>query len=245
MVKLTVDLIQMAQQRVNPVRDRELVLRSFKIPLLENLGATLNQFDTLDFSDNEIRKVDGFPLLPRLKCIIINNNRVVRIGTELHETVPNLETIILTNNCLQELADLQPLSRLEHLQYLSLLGNPVVTRPHYRLFVIHLLPSLRVLDFRRVRLAEKQRAAKLFSTKQKQQKPQAVSTFVPGEKPRGAVPQEEESESTRATAEQTRLLKQAIARATSLQEIEHLHQVLRSGVVPDAQLLKKLAIGQD
>ena len=36
-----------------------------------------DQFDTIDLSDNEIRKVDGFPLLRRLKNLLLNNNRVV------------------------------------------------------------------------------------------------------------------------------------------------------------------------
>ena len=48
----------------------------YKIPLIENLGATLNQFDTIDFSDNEIRKVDNFPYLPRIKSLLLNSNRI-------------------------------------------------------------------------------------------------------------------------------------------------------------------------
>ena len=36
-----------------------------------------DQFDTIDMSDNEIRKVDGFPLLKRLKTLFFNNNRIV------------------------------------------------------------------------------------------------------------------------------------------------------------------------
>lgn len=48
----------------------------YKIPVLENLGATLDQFDTVDFSDNEVRKLDGFPLLKRLKTLLMNNNRI-------------------------------------------------------------------------------------------------------------------------------------------------------------------------
>jgi len=35
-----------------------------------------DQFDTLELSDNDVRKLDGFPLLRRLKCLILNNNRV-------------------------------------------------------------------------------------------------------------------------------------------------------------------------
>ena len=38
-----------------------------------------DQFDTIDLSDNEIRKVDGFPLLKRLKTLFLNNNRIVLV----------------------------------------------------------------------------------------------------------------------------------------------------------------------
>lgn len=53
------------------------VFLGYKIPVLENLGATLDQFDTIDMSDNDIRKLDGFPLLKRLKSMLLNNNRIV------------------------------------------------------------------------------------------------------------------------------------------------------------------------
>lgn len=49
----------------------------YRIPEIENLGATGDQFDTIDFSDNDIRKLDGFPYLKRLKCLLLNNNRIV------------------------------------------------------------------------------------------------------------------------------------------------------------------------
>lgn len=49
----------------------------YKIPLIENTGATLDQFDTIDFSDNDIRKIDGFAYLKRLKNLIFNNNAIV------------------------------------------------------------------------------------------------------------------------------------------------------------------------
>ena len=76
MVKLTPDLIANAAQYVNAVKDRELDLRGYKIPMLENLGTTLDQFDTIDFSDNELRKIENIPYLPRLKCLMFNNNRI-------------------------------------------------------------------------------------------------------------------------------------------------------------------------
>jgi len=80
MVKMTAEIIQQSYQYTNPIRERELDLRGYKIPVIENLGATLDQFDTIDFSDNDIRKLDGFPLLRRLKSIMLNNNRILYIN---------------------------------------------------------------------------------------------------------------------------------------------------------------------
>ena len=42
-----------------------------------------NQFDSIDLSDNEIVKLEGFPLLPRMKTILLNNNRITRISKNL------------------------------------------------------------------------------------------------------------------------------------------------------------------
>ena len=50
--------------------------KGYKIGLIENLGATLNQFDTIDFSDNDIRRMDGFPLLTKLKSLLFSNNKI-------------------------------------------------------------------------------------------------------------------------------------------------------------------------
>ena len=65
-----------------------------------------DQFDTVDFSDNDIRKLEGFPYLRRLKTIIVNNNRICRIATNLEESIPNLEWLVLTNNALEELVSI-------------------------------------------------------------------------------------------------------------------------------------------
>lgn len=35
----------------------------------------------IDLSDNEITKLEGFPLLKRLHTLFLNNNRINRIGT--------------------------------------------------------------------------------------------------------------------------------------------------------------------
>lgn len=42
-----------------------------------------NQFDSIDLSDNAIMILEGFPQLPRLKSLYLNNNRIIRVGRNL------------------------------------------------------------------------------------------------------------------------------------------------------------------
>ncbi len=50
---------------------------------IENLGATQNQFDSMDLSDNAVIILEGFTKLPRLKTLLLSNNRVTRIARKL------------------------------------------------------------------------------------------------------------------------------------------------------------------
>jgi len=65
--------------------------------------------------------------------------------------VPNLQTLVLTNNNICELGDLEPLKEVKHLKYISLLGNPVSEKKWYREWLAWRIPGLRVLDFQRIR----------------------------------------------------------------------------------------------
>ena len=57
-MRITPDLVAQSPQFTNPLNDREIKLRAYKIPAVENLGATQDQFDVIDLSDNEIRKLE-------------------------------------------------------------------------------------------------------------------------------------------------------------------------------------------
>ncbi|BFY99365.1 hypothetical protein BsWGS_02405 [Bradybaena similaris] len=237
MVRLTAQLINMSAQKHNPVRDWELDLRGYRIPVIENLGATLDQFDTIDFTDNDIRKLDKFPLLKRLKHVLLSNNRIVRISDNLQENLPSLESLILTNNSLKELSDIDPLSTITTLKYLSLLGNPVAAKKNYRYYVIHKIPSLRVLDFSRVKQKDKEAASKMFKKKKSQpQLPTAsgdkakTKTFTPGEKLTPAKPVPPPPPGT--PKQDLAAIRKAIANAKTLEEIDRLNQLLKSGQIP-------------
>ena len=49
--------------------------------MIENLGATFDMYDAIDLSDNHIRKLDGFPMLPRLSTLYLNNNKIWLVVT--------------------------------------------------------------------------------------------------------------------------------------------------------------------
>ena len=230
-MRLTVDLVEGAAQHTNAAtRDRELDLRGYKIPQIENLGATLDQFDCLDLSDNDIKKLENFPLLNRLTKLLLNNNRISKIGN-IHESLPNLEWLILTNNEINSIDDIASLSSVKSLRHLSLLKNPIVTRENYRLSVIYHLPQIKVLDFCRVRLYERKAAAKQFKDTEKQLEGDVttVHEFTPGEM------EPNEKGKVGHTPEQIEAIKDAIAKASSLEEIERLNQALRSGYIPGTQ----------
>jgi Leucine-rich repeat len=108
-------------------------------------------YDSIDFSDNALQRLDNFPLMASLRTILANNNMIARVGDDIASKLPKLELLVLTNNKISSLGELDALSKCTHLRELSLLFNPVMKRQHYRLYVIHKIPSLRVLDFTRVK----------------------------------------------------------------------------------------------
>jgi U2 small nuclear ribonucleoprotein A' len=150
-MRLTADLILSSPAFINPVQDRELDLRGNKLSIIENLGATQDQYDTINLNDNDIQKLEGFPLLKRLKSIYISNNRISRIAPRFGQNLPSLETLILSFNKIESLQELDNLSDLKNLRVISLEKNPVTTKPNYRLYLISKLPRIKLIDFKKVK----------------------------------------------------------------------------------------------
>jgi U2 small nuclear ribonucleoprotein A' len=79
------------------------------------------------------------------------NNRISKLDADLSKYIPNLKSLVLNNNQICELCDLDPLMGFVKLEFLSLLDNVVVNAKHYRLYVIHRIRSVRILDFQKVK----------------------------------------------------------------------------------------------
>uniref|UniRef100_A0A6V7QTZ0 Uncharacterized protein n=1 Tax=Ananas comosus var. bracteatus TaxID=296719 RepID=A0A6V7QTZ0_ANACO len=236
MVRLTADLIWKSPHFFNAIKERELDLRGNKIAVIENLGATEDQFDTIDLSDNEIVKLENFPHLNRLGTLLINNNRITRINPNIGEFLPKLHTLVLTNNRLVNLVEIDPLASLKNLQFLSLLDNNITKKPNYRLYVIHKLKHLRLLDFKKVKQKERIEAGKLFASKEAEEEAKKVSTktFTPGEV--ADVPDTSKTDQgpkvVAPTPEQITAIKAAIVNSQTLEEVARLEKALSSGQIP-------------
>lgn len=57
-------------------------------------------------------------------------------------SIPNLETLILTDNNIAELKDLDSLAPLTKLTFLSLARCPVTMKMNYRLYVVGRIPQV-------------------------------------------------------------------------------------------------------
>jgi len=219
-MRLSSDLIRNSPSYVNPIKEREINLRGYKISIIENLGVTQDQYETLDLSDNEILKLDNFPILKRLTSLLLNNNRIKTIATGLGQFIPKIQTLILTNNRIASLQDLEPLTEFKDLGYLSLLQNPVQKHKNYRLFLIHKLPNLKVLDYQKVKRQEREEAKKLFKDKVDSKEKQEEEDH----------PMEDGMNGTKPVSTEDRaLIMEQIQQAKSMEEVDRLEK-LASGL---------------
>lgn len=154
--------------------------------------------------------------------------------------MPNLESLVLTENDVASVDALRPLAPLARLTRLTLLDNPVMQLPDARLAIIHLLPQLRVLNFHKVRQRERLAASEKFGASKPPSSKKRVHADL--STAAGAASTAASSASTastasvkraRLTAEQQTELAKKIANATSMAEIQRLEAALRDNRMPD------------
>ena len=50
------------------------------LPAIENFGVLRDKYDSIDLSDNEIRKLDNFPMMLKATSFLLSNNLISKIG---------------------------------------------------------------------------------------------------------------------------------------------------------------------
>jgi U2 small nuclear ribonucleoprotein A' len=131
-MRISAERIGLAEQRTNPLGERELILRGLAIPSIENLAATRDAFDTIDFTDNRISRLENFPRMQRLVHLMLSGNVIDTVdATNLSKNVPNIKYIQLNHNHVSSLKEVSNLgTACPKLEILCLVGNPV-TRKYY------------------------------------------------------------------------------------------------------------------
>jgi len=232
-VRLTVDLIDQSAQFQNPLKDREIDLRDNKIQQIENLGATRDLFETIDLSNNDVKVLDGFPLLSNVRTLLLNNNRIATIADNLGEVLPHLEDLVLTSNHIASLGEIAKLSNCKRLTRLCLLKNPICKTEDYRLYTILKVPQLRVIDFQRVKLKERKAALLKFGGVEGESKLKEIAnTFVPGGDVEMGSGEKSAPKQTSRSAADSLAIKTAIENARSLEEAQQIERDLMRGVIP-------------
>lgn len=129
-MRLSAELLNSVEQRPNPLGERELVLRGLGIPTIEHLGATMNAFDTIDFTDNRLSRLENFPRLLRISSIMLAGNLVESIDVKNVKTnIPNITSLSLENNRISTLHEISNIGNAcPKLTFLSLIGNPVTRK---------------------------------------------------------------------------------------------------------------------
>ncbi|KAI1386108.1 L domain-like protein [Hypoxylon trugodes] len=240
-MRLTAELLQNSPSWLNALKERELELRGHRIPAIENLGVAGPQ-DAIDFVDNDIQLLGNFPLSPRIHTLLLQRNRISTIQPTLANSIPNLTNIQLESNNLTELADLDPLGTFPRLTHLVLRDNPVTKKENYRYWVLWRCPTVRFLDFEKVKDAERKQATKLFGTASA---PTDLASKIMGIKSKtfdstlasnGAgstgVGLPTRMSRIKLTDKEKKRLQEMIKNATSLEEITRLDTMLREGRIP-------------
>ncbi|KAI2619922.1 L domain-like protein [Hypoxylon sp. NC1633] len=241
-MRLTAELLQNSPSWLNALKERELELRGHRIPAIENLGVAGPQ-DAIDLVDNDIQVLGNFPLSPRIRSLLLQRNRISTIQPTLANSIPRLTTLQLESNNLGELADLDPLGSFPQLTHLVLRDNPVTKKDYYRYWVLWRCPSVRFLDFVKVKDAERKQAVTLFGSAEA---PTELASKIMGIKSKtfdsalsangsasgvgGSLPTR--MSRIKLTEKEKGRLQDMIKKATSLDEITRLETMLREGRMP-------------
>ena len=93
-----------------------------------------------------------------LHWLDLSANQITYIPKDALESCPHLSTLQLHANQLCRYSDIDNISTLKKLKSLTLHGNPLEEKKHYRNYVMHSIPSVLQLDFSPVTKIDREKA---------------------------------------------------------------------------------------
>lgn len=106
-MRITAELMSKSNQFLNAVGEFHIDLRGklyflsylgLKIPYIENLALSKDQFGWIDLTENDIVHIPDLPEMKRLKTMIFSDNRISTIEPGFSVKCEGIENIILMNN---------------------------------------------------------------------------------------------------------------------------------------------------
>lgn len=232
-MRLTPNVLLDAASYMSPLQERVLVLRSLRVPFIENLDAVQGTYEAIDLTDNEITVLDNFPLFTRLTTLLLSRNRIYKVDASAADNMPNLRMLSLLENNISSFKSILPLRNCKKLEKLYLRGNPVCKLHHYRHFMIWLLPQVTILDFEKVKKSERTESLSLFGETFESQTPLAHELLLKEDSQLEFNKETEHMKSIlRKLTEEDRIkLKQELISANTLDEIERIETALKTGYI--------------
>ncbi|KAL5369640.1 putative U2 small nuclear ribonucleoprotein A' LRR repeat-containing protein [Cryptosporidium parvum] len=139
-------------------------IRNSKIKAFDNTGILKDQFECIDLSDNSISSLSYISNLNRLSTFIACNNEIEYIESGFTKSLPNLESLVLTNNQIKNIESISAIFFLRNLKRLSLVNNPITKIPNYKTILIGMLPNLIYLDFQKINKVDRNASELFFET---------------------------------------------------------------------------------
>ncbi|EMG47044.1 Component of U2 snRNP, putative [Candida maltosa Xu316] len=172
------------------------------------------------------------PNFTNLECLLLSNNNISYIDEDTFSSNNNIKSLMLYNN---NIKSFQPImkDKFTNLETLVLLGNPITELDNYRIFTIWLIPSLKVLDFQKIKNLERIEGEKLFGKNHDEFNQLALEMLSKSSNNgqlNGNNKQVDNVVKKLSDNEKEELLKK-LETATSLEEIEKIEEALKNGVV--------------
>ncbi|XP_063956720.1 leucine-rich repeat-containing protein 72-like [Lytechinus pictus] len=111
---------------------------------------------------NKLRRINCLSINYRITELYLQDNELVSVGGLL-QPLTSLQVLMLHNNQLTNLEEtIAEMKAMQALNTLNLSQNPLAQEAEYRHYIIHHVPSLKLLDRQEILKSERDDAAKLY-----------------------------------------------------------------------------------